>query len=57
MFKLNGIKKVALVALAGIVVGAVGALVASNPKAQKTIRDGGSRAVERVKNLRKQDDE
>ncbi len=54
---MNGIKKVALVALAGIIAGAVGALVASNPKARKTMRDGGSRAVERVRNLRKRDDE
>jgi len=49
---LNGNLKTGLSVLAGIIVGAVGAVLATNPKARETVRNGGSKAASRVKGLR-----
>lgn len=49
---MNGKSKTVLGVLAGIVIGAVGAVLATNPKARETVKNGGSKAARHMKNLK-----
>lgn len=46
---MNGNSKTVLGLIAGVIIGAVGAVLATNPKARETVKNGSSKAVGHVK--------